>query len=78
MIKDEGCNIIASRKGFIGKVIFEQKPERSTAASYAKNRGKVFSGRVKSKYKGSMLGVCLVLLRNIEEAIWLVQGEKRA
>lgn len=38
----------------------------------------MFSGRVKSKYKGPMLGVCLVLLRNIREAIWLVQGEKKA
>jgi len=36
LIRDEGCNVIASRKGFIGEVIFKQKPEGSKAANYAK------------------------------------------
>lgn len=36
MIRDEGCNVITIRKRFIGKVIFEQKPEGSKVASCAK------------------------------------------
>lgn len=42
-----------------------------------KNKGKVFSSRVKRECKGSMLRVCLLLLSYIKEAIWLVWGKIR-
>lgn len=68
LIRNEGCNVLIIRKAFIRKAKFEQRAEGGKVASCAKNRGKSFSGRDKGWCKDSMLGVCLVYLRDIKKA----------